>query len=479
MSYIEGISRDQIILFPEVINDYITKENPVRFIDAFVDKMDLKELGFTKVWPAQTGRPGYKPKDLLKLYIYGYKNRITSSRRLEQETHRNMEVIWLLRKLHPDFKTIADFRKENVLAFKGVFRQFTLLCSALDLFAGELVAIDGTKIKGVNNLHRNYPKTLLEKKLKEINQGIDDYLKEIETSDRKETGITNPSASELQEAIKSLETKKDRYQEMLKQMEATGETQISLTDPDSRSFPRKFGIPVGYNAQSAVDDKHHLIVEQGVTNAVTDIDQLSTIAIKAKETLGVEKLKVVADAGYCNATEIKRCEEAEIETYIPKISTSSSTKKGLYEKEKFTYDLKTNCYTCPAGKKLPYRFEGYEKRRNKRRSVLYYVGESCQTCEQKPLCTRSQDPRRITRCSEENAIDRMATRMKQHPEIMKKRKQIVEHPFGTIKFWNHQDAFLMKGLEKVRAEFSLSTLAYNMKRVINIVGVEKMIEALV
>ena len=479
MSYIEGINRDQIVLFPEAIDDYITKENPVRFIDAFVDKMDLSELGFTKVRPAKTGRPGYEPKDLLKLYIYGYKNRITSGRRLEQETHRNMEVIWLLRKLRPDFKTISDFRKENVKAFKSVFRQFTLLCSVLDLFAGELVAIDGTKIKGVNSLHRNYPKTLLERKLKEINQRIDEYLKEVDATDQAEGEISEPTAEVLKDKIESLESKKEHYRKMLASMAPTGETQISLTDPDSRSFPRKFGVPVGYNAQAAVDDKYHLIIEQEVTNAVTDIDQLSQIAIKAKEALGVDQLKVVADAGYCNAVEIKKCEELGIEAYTPKINTSNSRKKGLYGKEQFTYDAANNCYHCPAGKKLPYRFEGYEKRRDKRRSVLYYVGESCRSCEQKPLCTTSQDPRRITRCPEEDAIDRMQVRMKQHPQIIKKRKQIVEHPFGTIKFWNHQNAFLMKGLEKVRGEFSLSTLAYNMKRVINIVGVERMIEALV
>lgn len=478
MSYIKGVSREQIVLFPEAIDDYITKDNPVRFIDAFVEKMDLNELGFIKVRPAKTGRPGYEPKDLLKLYIYGYKNRITSSRRLEQETHRNMEVVWLLRKLRPDFKTISDFRKENVKAFKSVFRQFTLLCSALDLFAGELVAIDGTKIKGANSIYRNYPKTLLKKKLTEINQRIDEYLKDIEAADQAEPEIPKPTAEEIKDKIESLETKKDKYQQMLHAMTQTGETQISLTDPDSRSFPRKFGVPVGYNAQAAVDDKHHLIIEQDVTNAVTDIDQLSSIAIKSKEALGVDTLKVVADAGYCNASEIKTCEEADIEVYAPKINTSNSRKKGLYGKEQFTYDAINNCYNCPAGKKLPYRFEGYEKRRDKKRSVLYYIGESCQTCEQKQFCTTSKDPRRITRCPEEGAIDRMQTRMKQHPEIMKKRKAIVEHPFGTIKFWNHQNAFLMRGLDKVRAEFSLSTLAYNMKRVINIVGVEKMIEAL-
>jgi transposase len=478
MGYIAGENRNQVVLFPEAIDDYITQDNPVRFIDAFVDKMDLKELGFTKATPAPTGRPGYEPKDLLKLYIYGYKNKIRSSRCLEQETHRNVEVIWLLRQLRPDFKTLSDFRKENVKSFKLVFRQFTLLCSALDLFSGELVAIDGTKIKGVNNISRNNTKPLLEEKLKEINQRIDAYLKEIEETDGRELDRPKPTAEELKKKIDSLEAKRDEYKNMLETMVQSGETQVSLTDPDSRSFPRKFGVSVGYNAQTAVDEKHHLIIEQEVTNAVTDIDQLSSMAIRSKEALGVETLKVVADAGYCNAKEIHACEEAGIEAYIPKINTSNSTKKGLYGKEQFLYEAKNNCYTCPAGKKLPYRFEGHEKRRGKERSVLYYVGESCQSCEQKHLCTERQGPRRITRCPEEDAIDRMQMRMRQHPEIMKQRKQIVEHPFGTIKFWNHQNAFLMKGLEKVRAEFSLSTLAYNIKRVIHIVGVEKMIEAL-
>ncbi len=478
MSYISGVSRDQIVLFPEAMDDYISPENPVRFIDAFVEKINLSKQGFKKSIPAKTGRPAYNPKALLKLYIYGYKNRITSSRRLEMETHRNMEVIWLLRKLRPDFKTIADFRKENALAFKAVFREFTLLCRTLNLFSAELIAIDGTKIKAVNSSSRNYSKKRLEKSLKEINERIDDYLKIIDQSDEKEAEITTLNVFELQEAIKSLEKKKGSAQEMIQQMKETGETQISLTDPDSRSFPRKFGVRVGYNAQSAVDSKHHLIVEQDVSNAVTDIDQLSAMAIKSKEALGLEKLVVVADAGYCNATEIQTCEDEDIETYVPKTNTSISTKQGLFGKEQFTYDTEKNRYICPVGKYLPYRFEGKEKRRDKIKHVLYYVGESCQSCEQKARCTKSKDPRRITRCPEEGAIDRMQVRMQQHPEIMKKRKAIVEHPFGTIKFWNHQNAFLMKGLEKVRAEFSLSTLAYNMKRVIKIVGVKKMIEAL-
>ena len=333
MSYVEGISRVQIMLLPEVIDDYITAENPVRFIDAFVEGLNLEELGFKNAITKTTGRPPYDPSDLLRLYIYGYLNRIRSSRSLEKETHRNLEVIWLMKKLRPDFKTIADFRKENVKAFKKVFRQFTILCHDLELFAGELVAIDGTKIKGVNNIYRNYPKSLLQRKLKEINKAIEKYLSDIDQTDQEEKDLSNPSDQELQKKIEKLKSSKEEYMQMIQELGETRESQVSLTDPDSRSFPRKFRVAVGYNVQVAVDDIHHLIVEQEVTNSVTDIDQLSSMAIKAKEALGVDKLKVVADAGYCNAKEIEACEEADIEAYTPKINTSNSKKKGLYGKE--------------------------------------------------------------------------------------------------------------------------------------------------
>ena len=478
MAYIESVSREQILLFPESIDDYLTEDNPVRFIDAFVDNLNLMELGFDKATPADTGRPAYNPQDLLKLYIYGYKNRITSSRRLESETHRNMEVIWLLKKLSPDFKTVSDFRKENKKSFKKVFRQFTILCSRLNLFSGELVAIDGTKIKAVNNLQKNYPKSFLKKRLDEIDKRIDEYLRNIDETDEKEKDIYKPTAEELKEKISSLKKKKKEYKQMVKTMDETGESQISLTDPDSRSYPRKFGVPVGYNAQIAVDEKNHLIVEQDVTNAVTDIDQLSRIAKEAKNILEVENIKVVADAGYCNAKEIKECENAGIEAYTPKINTSNSNKRGLYAKEMFKYDSEKDCYYCPAGKEMPYKFTYLEKKRNKQRTAIYYISQSCDTCEQRHLCTEGKNPRRINRCPDEDAIDRMNTRMQKYPEIIKKRKKIVEHVFGTIKFWNYQNRFLMRGLEKVKGEFSLSALAYNMKRAINIIGVKQMIKAL-
>lgn len=479
MAYIEGSSRNQVLLFPDSIDEYVTEDNPIRFVDAFVENLDMNELGFQKAEPAETGRPGYSPKDLLKLYIYGYKNRITSSRNLEKETNRNMEVIWLVKKLRPDFKTISDFRKENKNSFRKVFRKFTMLCNELNLFSGELVAIDGTKIKTVNSIKKNFSEALLKKKLKDIDERIDSYLQDIENNDEKEKEIKNPSAKELQEKIRILKIRKKEYENISKRLIKSGNSQISLTDPDARAYPKQFGVSIGYNAQLAVDEKNHLIITQDVTNAVTDIEQLSTIAKEAKNELGVEKLKVCADAGYCSSVEIKECEKAGIEAYTPKINTSTSGKKGLYTKDMFKFDANKNCYYCPAGKEMPYKFTRLEEqRRKKKRVVIYYISESCHVCSQRHLCTESKNQRRISRCPEEDAIDRMNERMKQNPKIIKKRKEIVEHVFGTIKFWNYQNRFLTRGLEKVKGEFSLSALAYNMKRVINIIGTKQMIEAL-
>ena len=476
MSYIQGAARNQAVLFPEVIDEYITEDNPVRFLDAFVDSLDLKARGFARSEPAETGRPAYYPGDLLKLYIYGYLNRVRSSRRLEQETHRNVEVLWLLKKLQPDFKTIADFRRDNTKAFKGVFRQFTMLCHKLDLFGKELVAVDGSKFKAVNSKGRNFTEGVLEKRLKEIDEKIDRYLKQLDEADEQEARDHRPAAEGLKEKIAYLKDRKHDYELMQHQMAEEGKTQISLTDPDSRAYPQKFKVGVGYNVQTAVDDKYHLIVEQDVTNAILDMEQLSGIAIRAKETLGIDTLKVAADAGYCNAEEVKVCEESGIEAYTPRIPTSTNRKKGRYTKDAFRYDLQEDCYYCPVGEKLRFRFQRRDKWRNKWRQVRYYEGKSCTTCQYRRSCTE-RPTRRIMRTPEGAAIDRMYERMRAHPEIMGKRKMIAEHPYGTIKFWNDQGCFLMRGLEKVRAEFSLSTLAYNIKRVINILGVQRTVKA--
>jgi len=474
MGYIQGTPREQSILFPETIEEYISDDNPVRFIDAFVDQLDLQAAGFQRTLPSETGRPPYAPGDLLKLYIYGYLNRIRSSRKLEQEAARNVEVMWLLRKLKPDFKTIADFRKDNRNAFKQVFREFILLCRKLELFGGELIAVDGSKFKAVNNSKRNFTKARLQKTLKRIDEKIEGYLNELDECDSKGPSPKRYSVAELENKIEHLKDRQDRYGQLLQEIEESGETQVSLTDADSRSMAKSPKAPVSYNVQTAVDEKHKLIVTQDVTNAVTDRDQLSKIAIQAKETLGVEKLKVVADMGYSHGKEIKACEVAGLEPYVPTPVTSANRKLGLYGKEQFAYDAEKDVYRCPAGQELTYRFDTHELGRH----IRYYKTSACRTCAIKAKCTRNKEGRRITRWVDEHIMERMQARIDANPELMKKRKQIVEHPFGTIKYWNDQGHFLMRGLENVRAEFSLSALIYNLKRVINIIGVPKMLEAL-
>ncbi|MGB7096790.1 MAG: IS1182 family transposase, partial [Anaerolineales bacterium] len=469
-----GTPREQAIIFPETVEEYISDDNPVRFIDAFVDQLDLQAAGFQRTLPSETGRPPYAPGDLLKLYIYGYLNRIRSSRKLEQEAARNVEVMWLLRKLKPDFKTIADFRKDNRNAFKQVFREFILLCRKLELFGGELVAVDGSKFKAVNNSKRNFTKARLQKTLKRIDEKIEGYLNELDECDSKSPSPKRYSVAELESKIEHLKDRQDRYGQLLQEIEESGETQISLTDADSRSMAKSPKAPVSYNVQTAVDEKHKLIVTQDVTNAVTDRDQLSKIAIQAKEALGVEKLKVVADMGYSHGKEIKACEEAGLEPYVPTPVTSANRKLGLYGKEQFFYDVEKDVYRCPAGQELTYRFDTHELGRH----IRYYKTSACRTCAIKAKCTRNKEGRRITRWVDEHIMERMQVRIDANPDLMKKRKQIVEHPFGTIKYWNDQGHFLMRGLENVRAEFSLSALIYNLKRIINTLGVPKMLEAL-
>jgi transposase len=474
MRYIEGHCRTQQLLLPDVIDDYVTEENPVRFIDAYVESLDLESLGVARAQAALTGRPAYDPRDLLKLYIYGYLNRIRSSRRLERETHRNVELLWLLRKLRPDFKTIADFRKNNTKALQALFREFVLLCKQLDLFGAELLAIDGSKFKAVNSKHKNFTKTKLEKALKDIDDKVAKYLSDLDASDREEASVHQPSSEELQKKIESLQERQKRYRGFVQEITASGETQLSLTDPDSRSMPKSPKVDVGYNVQITVDGKHKLIVEQDVTNAVTDDDQLSPLAMRAKETLGVERLRVVADMGYYHGHEIKTCDEAGIDAYVPKPSTSANTKLGLFGKERFTYDPEKDCYRCPRGEELTLRFETTELGRH----IRYYATGACRSCPLKEQCTRNKGGRRITRWVDEHILERMEERLKANPAIMQERKQLVEHPFGTIKHANDQGYFLMKGLKNVRAEFSLSCLAYNLRRVINILGVPRLLGAL-
>jgi transposase len=473
MAHISGFERSQHLLLPEAIDDYVGPDNPVRFIDAFVDGLDLAKAGFARVEAKATGRPGYAPGDLLKLYVYGYLNRVRSSRRLEAECHRNVEVIWLLRTLKPDFKTIADFRAENRNAFRAVFRAFTLLCKRLDLFGRELLAVDGTRIKAVNNKDRNFTRNSLEKFIKTADERLADYLKRLDDGDAAEKATGGARVKNLAVKIEGLRKKRGEYDAMLKDLERTGEDQISLTDPDSRAMAAHTRVAVGYNVQVAVDAKNKMIVEQQVTNQVVDMGLLQETAEPARQVLDVETIDVVADKGYFRTEDIAACEKAGLTPHVPKPQRGSSVSNGFFRKDEFRYDPERDVYACPGGHELkPFR-NGKLREMTK---IDYADPAACRDCPLRPRCTDASF-RAVSRLEHEDALDRMAARLKARPEILDRRRETVEHPFGTIKQWMNQGAFLMRGLEKVRAEFSLTALVYNMRRALNILGVQKLIDA--
>jgi transposase len=473
MTHISGPDRSQTLLLPESLDEYVGQDNPVRFIDAFVEGLDLTAAGFIRVAPKPTGRGGYAPNDLLKLYIYGYLNRVRSSRRLEAESHRNIEVIWLLRHLRPDFKTIADFRRDNRNAFRPIFRQFVLLCRQLDLFGRELLAVDGTRIKAVNNKDRNFTRASLTQFIKLADAKLDDYLQRLDQRDAAETTPTGSRVKNLAEKIAAIRARRTRCKDMLEQLERTGENQISLTDPDSRAMAAHTRVAVGYNVQVAVDVKHKLIVEQQVTNRVVDMGLLTQTAEPAKEVLGVETIEVVADKGYFKIEDIEACEKAGIVPYVPRPQRGPSVKAGLLRKDEFQYDADGDSYVCPAGQRLhPYSsslLRGLKK--------INYVNKlACDDCTIRAQCTGGTF-RTVSRLENEAVLDRMQARLAKRPGVLDRRRETVEHPFGTVKQWMNQGAFLMRGLEKVRAEFSLTALAYNLRRVLNLFGFAELMAA--
>ncbi len=474
MTHIAGHDRSQTLLLPETLDEYVGAENPVRFIEAFVDGLDLVSAGFAGVTPKATGRPGYAPADLLKLYIYGYLNRVRSSRRLEAETHRNIEVIWLLRHLKPDFKTIADFRRDNRTAFRPVFRQFVLLCRQLDLFGRELLAVDGTRIKAVNNKDRNFTRASLAQFIKLADAKLDDYLQRLDRSDATEAATGGSRVKNLAEKIVAVRERRARCQDMLAELERTGEDQISLTDPDSRAMAAHTRVAVGYNVQVAVDVKHKLIVEQQVTNQVLDMGLLTQTAKPAKEVLGVETIAVVADRGYFKIEDIEACEQAGMQPYVPRPQRGPSVRAGLFRKDEFQYDAASDSLVCPAGQRLHPYSSSLLRGLNK---INYTNKLACDDCTIRVRCTGGRF-RTVSRLENEEVLDRMQARIARHPDILSQRRETVEHPFGSIKQWMNQGAFLMRGLQKVRAEFSLTALAYNLRRVLNIVGFPRLMEAL-
>jgi transposase len=474
MAHIPGADRSQAVLLPEVLDDYVRPDNPVRFLDAFVGQLELGALDFQRAVPAETGRPGYDPGDLLRLYLYGYLHRIRSSRRLEQETHRNVELMWLLRRLTPDFKTIADFRRDHPEALKRVGREFLVLCRQLDLFGGELLAIDGSKFRAVNARDQSYTPARLATLQRDIDRTITRYLKELQRQDAAEAGTEGPSADALQEKIAALQQRQARYAALQHELAASGETARSLTDPDSRPMMSGGRIEVCYNVQTAVDAQHKLIVADDVTNAAGDRDQLSPLATAAQAALGGAAPVVVADQGYYHGAEIKTCLDAGLTPLVPRPRTSANEARGLFTKDDFVYHPAADAYRCPAGETLTYRTTTVELGR----TIKNYRTSACRRCALRPRCTRNQDGRKLTRWVDEHLLERMAQRLKRDRGLYAQRKALSEHPFGTMKRAMDQGYFLLKGLRKVRGEFSLTVLAYNLKRVMNLVGIPRLLEAL-
>jgi transposase len=466
--YVEGQDRSQATLFPESLDEYIAEDNPVRVVDVFVDELDLKELGFEGAEPEATGRPAYHPATLLKIYIYGYLNRVQSSRRLERETQRNVELIWLTGRLSPDFKTIADFRKDNGPAIRRVCREFVLLCRNLNLFTEALVAIDGSKFKAVNGRDRNFTKHKLKARMQQLEQSIARYLADLDRADRDPSLVTEARVEHLKEKVETVKAQMQRLKQLGKQMAKAPDEQISLTDPDARSMAtsaRGSGV-VGYNVQTAVDAKHHLVVTHEVTNQGTDRAQLSSMGQQTQEALGTEKLTALADRGYYAGPEILKCEQAGINALVPKSHTSGNLAKGQFDKRDFRYRAAKDEYRCPAGQRAIWRFTTIEHGLR----IHKYWSSACPQCPIRAQCTTG-DYRRITRWEHEAVLEAMQKRLEKMPEAARMRRQTAEHVFGTLKAWMGATHFLMKRLHNVRTEMSLHVLAYNLKRAMQIFGV--------
>jgi transposase len=471
--FIQGEDRAQSILLPELLEDYVADTNPVRVVDIFVDELDLGKLGFEGVDPAATGRPSYHPAVLLKLYIYGYLNRIQSSRRLEREAQRNVELMWLAGRLMPDFKTIANFRKDNGKAIRGVCRQFVVLCQQLGLFSDALVAIDGSKFKAVNNRDRNFTSAKLQRRMQEIESSINRYLVALDTADRQEPSVAEAKTERLQDKITALKAQMRKLKQIETRLTEAPDKQISLTDPDARSMKTRGTGIVGYNVQTAVDTQHHLIVAHEVTNVGIDRSQLSSMAKQAREAMGTPELTAVADRGYFKSEEILACHEAGITAIVPKTMTSGASADGRFGKADFIYDPENDEYRCPAGERLIWRFASIENGLNLHR----YWSSHCQSCSIKDQCTPSKQ-RRVSRWEHEPVLEAMQTRLDHAPGMMRIRRQTVEHPFGTIKSWMGATHFLTRTIERVSTEMSLHVLAYNLKRIMNLLGPGALMDAM-
>jgi transposase len=473
--FVTGEDRSQEAVLSGRLDDYVAEDNPVRVVDVFVDRLDLVKLGFRGMIPKATGRPGYHPSMLLKLYIYNYLNRIQSSRRIAKECERNLEVIWLTGRLTPAFKTIADFRKNNGAAICKVCREFVLLCRRLNLLATASTAIDGSKFKAVNSRDRNFTQGKIKKRLEQLEESANRYLAQLASAGRQ------PSTPEIK--ITRLKDKLERLKQEMERIKAfeillaqTEDKQISLTDPDARSMisaGRGTGT-VGYNVQCAVETKNHLIIAHEVTNVGLDNNQLSSMAEQAREALGAETIETVVDRGYYKGEEIFVCEQAGVTVYAPKPLTSGSKAKGRFGKQDFSYDAEADIYVCPANKRLSY----WCSTRNEGKNMRIYCTNDCYECLLREKKCTTGERRLIQRWEHEDVLDAVQARLDRKPEMMVVRRSTVEHPFGTIKFWMGAVHFLTKMLPNVRTEMALHVLSYNLKRVMNILGIGGILQAM-
>ena len=474
--FVEGADRGQLTLLPECLDDWIDEENPVRAIDAFVDALDLRDLGFDGVEPAATGRPGFHPSVLLKLYIYGYLNRVQSSRRLEREAGRNLELLWLLGRLVPDHKTIADFRKDNGLGLRQVCARFVELCREMGLLATASVAIDGSKFKAVNNRDRNFTKGKVERRRAQLEESVARYLSQLETADRQEpTEALAAKAEHLKEKLAKLEGEMKRLDAYERQMLASPDQQISLTDPDSRSMAtsgRGSGV-VGYNVQVAVETENHLIVTHEVTTSGSDRSQLARVGKAAKAVLRTDRLEAVADRGYFNSPEILACHQAGITVTLPKPMTSGAKAEGRFGKQDFVYCRDEDALQLPGGPSADLSHNDARGRQGD--ASLLDDGVRQLPAEEE---VHNGAERRIPRWEHEHVLEAVQARLDADPHAMRRRRETVEHPFGTLKARMGATHFLMRTLPKVAAEMALHVLAYNLTRVMNIVGIKPLMAAI-
>lgn len=484
-NYVDGLSRNQTFLVPKTLEEYIEPDNPIRFIDAYINTLNMEKLGFTHSAPKDLGRPSYNPKDLCKLYLYGDLNHIRSSRKLERECKTNLECMWLLKSLAPDFKTIADFRKDNPTAITALFKEFVAFLKNLGLFGKKQVSVDGTKLLAVNSSYKAFTQKALANRIKLMEKSVTHYLEELDASDQQDASDEKQTSNEVGEPAKAhkvdklaaLLEKKEKSQAVLDKMQKSGQTEIALTDPDCRQMMNHGRVESCYNMQAAVDSKNHLIVNYLVTNQASDLNQLSGVAISAKETLGVEQIDCVSDKGYYDFVQIKQCVDNGVTPFVAvkRSGSGGSIVSPEFTADKFRYDKGSDVYVCPAGQLLYFKYQDKMERR-----IFSCKKGVCSSCSFfRTKCTSNKKGRVISRWVHEGVVDDMRRRMKLYPEIMDERKKVVEHTFGTIKRAFGAPYLLLRGMGKVGGEVGLLLMVYNLRRALNILGVEVLIQALV